>query len=108
MLQYLPILLIIPLVLLVLIVVPEPGTITLVSIKINVTAPILLLILVAVTILIPTLGPKGPQWGPADLICLSVFLYLCPSIFLRQFLANIRTSRNCAQRIWPQATVSAV
>ena len=27
-------------------------------------------------LLIPTLGSRGPQWGPVDLICLSLCLYV--------------------------------
>ena len=55
---------------------------------------------------IPTLGSEGPQWGPVELLYLSVrlsvSLYGCP----HQFLAIIHAARNCAQRMRPQATGS--
>ena len=37
----------------------------------------------------PTLGSEGPQWGPFEIICLS----LCPSGPPHQFLAIIQAAR---------------
>ena len=68
-----------------------------------------------ITFVIPTLGPKGPQWGPVELICMSVclsfYLSLFPSVYLPlwpvvcvAFWRSKRMARNCVQRMWPQAT----
>ena len=61
--------------------------------------------------ILPTLGSRGPQWGPVELICLSVCLSVSPSlciyVFLsvhpRQFLEIICAAHTCAQCIRPQA-----
>ena len=59
---------------------------------------------------IPTLGPKEPQWGSFKLICTSASLLLCISVSLSgrlpHLLVIIHSSRNCAQRMRPQATGS--
>ena len=62
------------------------------------------------------MGFEGPQCGPIELMCLSfclsIYPYISVSLFIslsgrpRYFLANIRTDRNCEQRMRPQATWS--
>ena len=64
----------------------------------------------------PTLGSKGPQWCPVEIICPSIHpsihLYVCLSISmyscLCHFLAIICVVRNCAQRMQLEATGSNI
>ena len=55
------------------------------------------------------MGFGGPQWGPVELMCLylciSVFLYLYPVLRINFWWSKC-VVRNCAQRMWPQATGS--
>ena len=52
---------------------------------------------------IPALGPKGPQSGQVELICLYVCLSLFLSVYMSGrpnfFLEIIRAARNFAQRM---------
>ena len=50
---------------------------------------------------IPTLEPKGPQWGPVELICPSLCLFVFLSGRPRRFLEIIYAACNCAQRTRP-------
>ena len=50
---------------------------------------------------IPKLGSRGPQWGPVELKCLYVYLYLYLLGHPHLFLAKICVDRNSAQRMRP-------
>ena len=61
--------------------------------------------------LYPHWGPKEPDGVQSSLcvhvyVFLSVYLYVSLSSHPCRFLEIICTARNCAQRIWPQATGS--
>ena len=60
--------------------------------------------------IIPTLGYEGTHWGPVELICPSIHIFVRPSVSLsgrlHRFLEIICAARKCVQRIQPQATGS--